>query len=466
MRQGAQIGHYEVLALIGKGGMGEVWKARDRKLQRDVAIKALPDEFVRDAERLSRFEREARLLASVNHPHIATIHGLEESGDSRFLILELIDGETLADQLKRGAVSEDESLQIALQIAQALEAAHEKGVVHRDLKPANVKITPEGRVKVLDFGLAKIHEPYANSQNMSHSPTLSALQTGAGVILGTAAYMSPEQARGKNVDRRADIWAFGCLLYEMLTGRQAFPNEETVSDTLAGILKGEPDWKALPARTPARIRTLLERCLRKDPRRRLPDIGAARIEIEDALATPEPIGQLAAAAPRRNVAALGASIAALLIAVFLAIWVLRTTETEAPVARFDLLLPGLISVNPTGQTLSPDGKKLAIVAGPSGDRRIWIRPLDSTVAQPLAATDGAERLAWSANSEHVAFFAQGKLKRIPVVGGPPVVLAELSGRDLAWNADDVILIGGQGKGLMRMSAAGGPLEQVTASAQK
>jgi eukaryotic-like serine/threonine-protein kinase len=330
MRQGTQIGHYEVLALIGKGGMGEVWKARDSKLHREVAIKMIPDEFVKDGDRLSRFEREARLLASLNHPHIATIHGLEESGNTRFLVLELIDGETLADRLRSGPIPEVESLQIALQIAQALESAHEKGVIHRDLKPANVKINSEGRAKVLDFGLAKIQETYPDSQSLSNSPTLSALQTAAGLILGTAAYMSPEQARGKNVDRRADVWAFGCVLYEMLTGRQTFLNDETVSDTIAAILKAEPDWKALPQRTSPRIRMLLERCLRKDPRRRLPDIGAARLEIEEALNTPKP--SMPMPATRSQIRYLVVvSVPALLLATLVAGWFLTRRE---PKSRF------------------------------------------------------------------------------------------------------------------------------------
>src|SRR5262245_42280374 len=259
---GTLLGSYEIIALLGKGGMGEVYRARDTKLKREVAIKLLPDEFSRDSDRISRFQREAEVLASLNHPHIAAIHDLAESGQSRFLVLELVEGETLADRIAGGPIPVEEALPIAKQIAEALEAAHEKGIVHRDLKPSNIKITPEGRVKVLDFGLAKIYESTVASRSASNSPTLSALQTMGGVILGTAAYMSPEQARGKNVDRRGDVWAFGCVLYEMLTGRQAFPDGETISDTIVGVLAREPDWQALPADTPPKIRALVERCLR------------------------------------------------------------------------------------------------------------------------------------------------------------------------------------------------------------
>src|SRR5262245_45004631 len=277
--------------------MGEVFRGRDTKLGRDVAVKALPDTFAHGAGRLARFEREAQVLAALNHPNLAVIHELKEVDGSKYLILELVEGETLAERIARGALPLDEALGFARQIAEALEAAHEKGIVHRDLKPANIKITPEGRVKVLDFGLAKIYESSTTPQNLSNSPTLSAAQTAGGVILGTAAYMSPEQARGKDVDRRADIWAFGCVLYEMLTGRQAFAVGPTVSDTIASILVRDPDWQALPAATPARVRSLLERCLRKDDRRRWGDIADVRIEIEEAR-TERETSAIAIAAPK------------------------------------------------------------------------------------------------------------------------------------------------------------------------
>src|ERR1700676_3813886 len=287
---GTELGTHEILALIGVGGMGEVYKAHDTKLRRDVAIKVLPESFARDADRLARFRREAQLLASLNHPNIATIYNIEDSNNTTYLVMELVPGETLADHLKRdGAVPVEEALVIAKQIAEALEAAHEKGIIHRDLKPANVKVTPEGKVKVLDFGLAKAFAGDTANDDPSNSPTLSMAATMHGMILGTAAYMSPEQARGKAVDKRTDIWAFGCVLYELLCGHPAFEGED-VTEILAAVVKTEPDWKRLPEATPPAIRTLLRRCLRKDRRQRLPDAGAARIEIEEALAAPKDSG--------------------------------------------------------------------------------------------------------------------------------------------------------------------------------
>jgi serine/threonine protein kinase len=297
---GTVLGSCEILDLLGKGGMGEVYRGRDTRLGRDVAIKALPDTFVHDADRIARFDREAQVLASLNHPNIAGIYNLEEFGGSKYLVLELVDGETLADRIDRAPIPPDEAREIAVQIAEALTAAHEKGIVHRDLKPANIKITTSGKVKVLDFGLAKVHESSTSSVVMSNSPTLSAIQSAAGVILGTAAYMSPEQARGRVVDKRADIWAFGCILYEMLTGRMTFANGETISDTLAGVLARDPDWQLLPPTTPPRLRSLLQRCLHKDLRHRWQDIGDALIEIEESRQEPRiPHCRTAAATPAR-----------------------------------------------------------------------------------------------------------------------------------------------------------------------
>ena len=265
---GTKLGTYEVLSAIGAGGMGEVYQAHDTKLGRDVAIKVLPEAFAHDADRLSRFRREAQLLASLNHSNIATIHGLEDSNGTSYLVMELVPGETLAERIKRdGAVPVEEALAIAKQIAEALEAAHEKGIIHRDLKPANVKLTPEGKVKVLDFGLAKAFAGDTSTEDMGNSPTLSMAATMQGVILGTAAYMSPEQAKGKAVDKRTDIWAFGCVLYELLTGKQTFHGED-VTDILAAVVRAEPDWQALPAATPVKVRDLLRRCLQKDKRQR------------------------------------------------------------------------------------------------------------------------------------------------------------------------------------------------------
>src|ERR1700676_5071231 len=283
---GTELGTHKILALIGVGGMGEVYQAHDSKLRRDVAIKVLPESFARDADRLARFRREAQLLASLNHPNIATIYNIEDSNNTTYLVMELVPGETLAERIKRdGAVPVEEALTIAKQIAEALEAAHEKGIIHRDLKPANVKLTPEGKVKVLDFGLAKAFAGDETGSDPSNSPTLSQAATMQGVILGTAAYMSPEQARGKAVDKRTDIWAFGCVLYELLTGKAAFHGED-VTDILAAGVRAEPDWQALPAATPVKIRDLLHRCLQKDVNRRARDAADARLEIEEVLDAP------------------------------------------------------------------------------------------------------------------------------------------------------------------------------------
>src|SRR5271169_7143730 len=279
---GTRLGPYEILAPIGAGGMGEVYRARDAKLGRDVALKVLPEEFARDGERMARFQREAKVLASLNHPNIASIYGLEDSSTTHALVMELVEGPTLADRIKAGAIPIDEALRIAKQICEGLEYAHERGIVHRDLKPANVKVTSDDAVKVLDFGLAKAIEGDASSIDIANSPTVSRMATQAGVLLGTAAYMSPEQAKGKTVDRRADVWAFGCVLYEMLTGKMAFSGE-TVTDTLAAVIRAEPDWSQLPAATPVRVRVLLQRCLQKDPKERLRDIGDARISLDEVL---------------------------------------------------------------------------------------------------------------------------------------------------------------------------------------
>ena len=302
---GKTLGTYEILSPLGKGGMGEVWRARDQKLGREVAIKTLPEEFAQDEERLARFEREAKLLASLNHPNIATIHGLEEDSGTRFLVLELVEGDTLADRLRRGAIPVEESLKLALQIAEALEAAREKGVIHRDLKPANIKVTPDGKIKVLDFGLAKAFAGDRSEVNLSQSPTLSMQATEQGVILGTAAYMSPEQARGQEVDKRADVWAFGVVLFEMLTGRGAFDGG-TVSDVLAGVLRADPDWNGLPLNLHPRIRFLLERCLEKESKDRYGDISDARVDIQKVLADPDgvivaPVAEVVQTAPQSNV---------------------------------------------------------------------------------------------------------------------------------------------------------------------
>src|ERR1700739_854017 len=334
VKAGTQLGSYEVVAQIGAGGMGEVYKANDPKLGRDVALKVLPDAFAHDPERLSRFQREAKMLASLNHPNIATIYGLEHSNGTHFLIMELVTGETLADRIKReGPVPLEEALKIAVQIAEALEAAHEKGIIHRDLKPANVKVTPEGKVKVLDFGLAKAFAGDTADSNPSQSPTLSAVATMQGVLLGTAAYMSPEQARGKSVDKRTDIWAFGCVLYELLTGKQAFDGDD-ITDILAAVVRADPDWQALPAATPVKILDLLRRCLQKDKTLRMQAAGDARIEIQEVL-TALPTAVAATSAPatrgwRERLTRAGLAVFVLTTIVLVIALVLRAPKLPQP----------------------------------------------------------------------------------------------------------------------------------------
>src|SRR5262249_42997817 len=376
---GEQLGSYEITSLLGKGGMGEVYRARDSKLKRDVAIKALPDEFSRDHDRLIRFQREAEVLASLNHSNIASIYDLEEANESRFLVMELVEGETLAERIARGPLPIEEALDIAKQISEALEAAHEKGIIHRDLKPANVKILPDGKVKVLDFGLAKAldSKPPANP-TLSHSPTLSMAATNAGLILGTAAYMSPEQAKGWQVDRRTDIFAFGCVLYEMLTGKPTFGGDD-VTEILASVVKSEPDWSLLSAATPPRIRRLLRLCLEKDRRRRLDSAAAARLEVEDALAAPAAEAKLFSGtkpAASTRVAWAGFA-AAVLVAMGLGFVHFRESPSATSLEmRLEITTPS--SSAPLEFALSPDGRNIVFVASGDGTQRLWLRALDKT----------------------------------------------------------------------------------------
>jgi serine/threonine protein kinase len=390
VNRGAPFGTYQIAECLGAGGMGEVYRARDTRLGRDVAIKVLPAAFVMDQERLSRFEREARLLAALNHPHIGAIYGLENVNGVRALVLELVDGETLANRIARGALSLADALPIARQIAEALEAAHEKGIVHRDLKPANIKITSTGVVKVLDFGLAKAGDGAAPDR--SRSPTVTIGATKEGVLLGTAAYMSPEQARGQVVDKRTDIWAFGCVLYEMLTGRQAFPGE-TTSDHIAAILERDPDWKQLTTSTPPSVHRLLRRCLQKDMKHRLHDIADARIEISDTS------DQTTTAAPTRTsrwrlwTASISVLVSGALIGGVI-LWRVKTPRSvqegllAAPAARFAVMLPSDESaavVRPNegaALAISPDGRYLAYVGGPR--LQLYLRPIDRFDSKPLA----------------------------------------------------------------------------------
>src|SRR6202035_457339 len=404
---GSKLGAYEVTGAIGAGGMGEVYKAHDTKLGRDVAIKVLPEAFAHDAERLARFQREAKMLAALNHPNIATIYGLEQSDGTSYLVMELVSGETLQERIRQdGAVPVEESLAIAKQIAEALEAAHEKGIIHRDLKPANVKLTPEGKVKVLDFGLAKAFAGDTSTEDLSNSPTLSRAATMQGVILGTAAYMSPEQARGRSVDKRTDIWAFGCVLYELVTGKQAFHGED-VTDILAAVVRAEPDWTALPANISPSIRVLLQRCLRKDRRQRTPDAAILRIEIEDALAAPARAEPTAAAmgtgalGQRALLLAAGCLLAGSIIT-GLVFWSLRPAPAPKPVTRTVITLPAdqrlAVGENPA-VAISPDGRLLAYVAVQGSVQQLYLRAMDSLEARAIPGTDRAVNPFFSPDSQ-------------------------------------------------------------------
>ncbi len=409
---GTKIGPYEILSPLGVGGMGEVYRARDAKLNRDVAIKVLPEAVAEDADRLARFQREAQVLASLNHPHIAAIYGLEKAGNVEALVLELVEGETLAERIAQGPMPVDEALAVARQIADALEAAHEKGVVHRDLKPANVKVTPEGKVKVLDFGLAKALSGDASSPDQTHSPTLTAAATQAGVVLGTAAYMSPEQARGKAVDKRADIWAFGAVLYEMLSGHKAFEGE-TVSDTLAAVLRADIDWSRLPAGTPAAVRGVLRRCLDRDPKHRLRDIGDARIALEDLASSGSgsaapPSEALGPAASRPIWPWAAGIVAAALVGALAARWTLSPRRALARPVRFEIGAPSVSTA-----AISPDGRQLAIASR----GHLLVRDLDRLELREIAGADGVVRPFWSPDSRTIAYGAKGKLWKVSAETG-------------------------------------------------
>ena len=408
--------------------MGEVYRARDTKLQRDVAIKILPEAFAHDSERLARFDREARTLASLNHPNIGQIHGLEESDGIKALVMELVEGPTLADRIAQGPIPLDEALPIAKQIAEALEAAHEQGIIHRDLKPANVKVRPDGTVKVLDFGLAKALEPAsAGSTDATASPTITspAMMTGVGVILGTAAYMSPEQAKGRAADKRSDVWAFGCVLYEMLTGARAFAGDD-VSDTLAAVLRGEPDWRVLPSETPASIRRLLRRCLEKDRKRRLSDAADARLEIEEALTTPM-FETSAAPAPSQGGWRRGALIAAAALAVGGvaaggAVWT-AIRPASARVTRTVIQTSGAtaLTISPRAAgslAITPDGSRLVYTAA----SQLVVRRLDQFDSEALTGLGAPTQPFISPDGQWIGFFDGLVLKKVAIGGGPAVTV--------------------------------------------
>jgi Tol biopolymer transport system component len=441
--------------------MGEVYRARDLKLKREVAIKILPEEFSRDAERVSRFQREAEVLATLNHPNIAAIHDLEETSGTRYLVLELVEGETLADRIARGPIPIDEALVIAKQICEALEAAHERGIIHRDLKPANIKLTPDGKVKVLDFGLAKAMDS-GTATTLSNSPTMLSAATNAGVILGTAAYMAPEQAKGRVVDKRSDIFAFGCVLFEMLSGKPAFEGDDA-TDTIGAVLRMEPDWTRLPDGTPSTVRKLLRLCLEKDVKKRRRDAGDVVIDIDQALA--EPVAAAATAAPASRTGWISFAVA-FLAAVALSIPAMRYLhETAAPETRVDIVTP--VTSQPGSFALSPDGRQIVFVASGDGASRLWLRSLATTTPQPLTGTDGATLPFWAPDGRSVGFFAGGQLKRLDLgVGAPQTLAPATNGFGGTWNADGVIVFAPSLSGpLMRVSAIGGATAPVTTLTQ-
>ena len=510
---GTTLAHFKITGKLGEGGMGEVYRAEDSKLGREVAIKVLPELVAGDAERMARFEREAKLLAALNHPNIGAIYSIEhatpdsvegseavgqrsseqpqdQAGEGEppspqapkplgpsvhFLVLELIEGESLSEMLARGPLGLEKALQVGQQVALALEAAHDKGVIHRDLKPANVMLTPNGSVKVLDFGLAKawdVEETSGSAPLISRSPTLTQGMTEVGVLLGTAAYMSPEQARGKPVDKRADIWAFGAVLLETLTGRKAFGGD-TITDMIAAVVAREPEWERLPADTPKSVTRLLRRCLEKDQEQRLRDIGDARLELEEMLANPEGLHAepeaVAASSKTSLLWKVGTAVLALLAAgLGFALW--RASQSEPP-AITRAFIPAPVGAEfdlgtdyPAPVAISPDGRTLVYGVQEDGTtKRLWVRELDDLEARPLAGTDGAMYPFWSPDSRFLGFFAQGKLKKVEVTGGPAMSLCDApNGKGGTWNRDGVIVFApAHTTTLHRVSAAGGEPAEVT-----
>jgi len=474
LTSGTRLGPYEIVAPIGAGGMGEVYRARDSRLGRDVAVKVLPEAFARDAERLSRFQREAKVLASLNHPNIASIYGFEDSGSVHALVMELVEGPTLADRIARGAIPIEEALPIAKQIAEAVEYAHERGIVHRDLKPANIKLGDNDAVKILDFGLAKALDADATQRDMSSSPTVTHMATQAGIILGTAAYMSPEQAKGKAVDRRTDIWAFGCVLYEMLAGKMAFSGE-SITETLAAVIREEPDWSLLPANTPPAIRRLLARCLKKDARQRLQSMGDARIAIEEVLSgAPEDSRSSAALglpilAPLWRRALPWSLVATLTLVAGAAIWrPWHAAPTPPAVAHLTISLQPSEQLFPNagGLAISPDGAYVAYTSTPSpgGTRQLSLRPMERSEAVLIPGSEDASGPFFSPDSEWIGFTADGKLKKVAVAGGTPIVLCDKT--DItsgSWAQDGTIYFFESRGRIMAVSATGGTPQAVATS---
>ena len=471
---GSRLAHYDVTALIGEGGMGQVYQATDTKLNREVALKVLPEAFATDPDRLSRFQREAQVLASLNHPGIAAIYGIEEAEGTRALVLELVEGPTLADRIRQGPIPLDEALPIAKQIAEAVEAAHEAGVIHRDLKPANIKVRDDGTVKVLDFGLAKLHR---SEQSQETDLTATTMATAPGLVLGTLPYMSPEQTRGHAVDRRTDIWAFGSVLYEMLTGNRAFPGTDS-SDVLAKIIEREPDFTALPTGLPSPIRRLLRRCLDKDPRERLRDIGDARVEIREAMTVSVTEGVAAVPAMphavgwRRAMPWVAAAILASVVT-GLAVWSLTRPDLMAPQPRAQFVVttppdgPLRLSVSHPDVAISPDGTRLVYMsgAGPIFGEQLYVRDLNQLVATPLPGTEGARNPFFSPDGEWLGFHddRDGVIKRVSVSGGTPLPICDAASvRGVSWGLDDTIVFApASGQGLLRVPAVGGDPEVLT-----
>ena len=463
---GARIGPYEITARLGAGGMGEVYRAKDSNLERDVAIKILPDTFAQDQQRIARFEREAKVLASLNHPNIASVHGLETVGSFRALVMELVDGETLAERIFREPIPVDEGLRIARQIAEALEAAHERGIIHRDLKPANVMVRPDATVKVLDFGLAKAVEPPGSTDSdpsVLRTLTSPTALTRAGMLLGTAAYMSPEQAKGRIADRRSDMWAFGCVLYEMLTGKRPFEGED-VAETIANVLKAQPDWQLLPPDTPRSLQRVLERSLEKDAKRRLDSAAVARLDVEEALA--QPAAMSADIRSRRQfnrwraAAWVGVTAVLALATVAVGLWVAREQPAlpSTPITRFAITLPAAQSLwfsnNDRDLSMSADGTRFVYTAG--AQAQLMVQELDRLEAVPLGGIVNARGPFFSPDTRWIGFFdrldeAQGAssatvvqrstLRRVSTSGGRPMIVSSLSGasRGATWGPDDSIV---------------------------
>ena len=466
MRSQQRFGCYDVTSLLGEGGMGQVWQATDTQLGRAVALKILPDAFAADPDRLARFTREAKILASLNHPNIAAIHGIEEAEGTRALVLELVEGPTLADRIAKGPIPLDEALPIAKQIAEALEAAHEAGVIHRDLKPANIKVREDGTVKVLDFGLAKALDPNPEG-DPSQSPTLTAAATQMGVIMGTAAYMSPEQARGKVVDKRADIWAFGVVLFEMLSGKRAFEGED-VSLTLSAVLQREPEWALLSADIQTGLATYLRRCLHKDPTQRVQAIGDVRLAMEGAFETrtseaDEPIVARTGGSRTLSVAA-GALLGSVVVG--LVAWSLLGGEaSQSPtITRFPLTLASTDVVTPLdGLTVSPSGDRIVYAASRDGVPQLFVRARDQLEALPIPGTEGGRGPFFSPDEEWVGYFTSSALMKISLSGGPPFKLAEVGVQNGAtWGPNGTIVYSYSGGGLLEISANGGEPRELTA----